>query len=192
MTKVAIISKKINKDRFQSIKNAFLQPFEKLSDVLIWYPDIIIIDDEFLHENIPSNIKILVVGYSTRDKILHYIHYSYFCGFINPDTTPQLLEKAIKTVQKGEIWVNRESISVVFDEFSKHVRRKNYNLDLLNGLSRREREVLNLMLNGFSNKSIAEKLFISEKTVKTHIYKSYKKLGISRRAEVMSLLLNKS
>jgi DNA-binding NarL/FixJ family response regulator len=190
MTKVAVVSGKINKKKFKSLKNAVLFSFNDLSEALKWAPDIIITDDECFPENVPANIKILVTSESTREKILRYIHYPCFCGFVKPDTSPHLMEKAIKTIQKGEIWVNRESISLIFDEFAKHVRRKNYHSDLLNVLSRREREVLNLMLKGFSNKAIAENLFISEKTVKTHIYNFYKKLGISRRTEAVSLLLN--
>jgi DNA-binding NarL/FixJ family response regulator len=63
-----------------------------------------------------------------------------------------------------------------------------YNDDLFNTLSVREKEVLNLIPKGYSNKDIAKALFISEKTVKTHLYNIYKKLGVNTRAKVISLL----
>ena len=54
-------------------------------------------------------------------------------------------------------------------------------------LSPREQEVVSLIAKGMSNKEIASKLFISEHTVKNHIYNIYKKLGISDRTQVALL-----
>ncbi len=64
-------------------------------------------------------------------------------------------------------------------------------------LSEREMEILKLVARGMSNRSIAEELFISEKTVKNHLYSAYKKLGVRDRTQaamaiVKSLLLFKN
>jgi len=53
-------------------------------------------------------------------------------------------------------------------------------------LSRRETEILQLVITGISNKDIAEKLFISIHTVKTHLYNIYKTLKIRNRVEAVS------
>jgi DNA-binding CsgD family transcriptional regulator len=55
-------------------------------------------------------------------------------------------------------------------------------------ISDREKEIILLILDGKSNREIEEELYISIKTVKTHIYKIYKKLGISSRWHLFSLL----
>jgi DNA-binding CsgD family transcriptional regulator len=57
------------------------------------------------------------------------------------------------------------------------------------GLSRREREVLEQLCEGSSNKDIAEALFISPRTVENHIYNLYRKCGVGRRLELCNLLL---
>ncbi len=63
--------------------------------------------------------------------------------------------------------------------------RKNTNaLDSL-GVSEREYEVLNLLADGQTNKEIADNLFISQNTVKTHLLRLYDKLGVSRRTQAI-------
>jgi DNA-binding NarL/FixJ family response regulator len=57
-------------------------------------------------------------------------------------------------------------------------------LDYL-GVSEREYEVLTLLANGLSNREIAERLFVSPNTVKTHLMHLYEKLGVSRRTQAI-------
>lgn len=52
-------------------------------------------------------------------------------------------------------------------------------------LSKREKEVLELVAEGYSNQEIADKLFVSLNTTKTHISKIYSKLGVSRRTQAV-------
>jgi len=188
MVKVALLSERINKKILDSIKGVFLFFPQSIEEALKSVPDIIIVDDTSIPVEVSGNIKVLVVGKSTKEKVLQYITYHGFFGFIRPDISSDLMDKAIKTVKKGEIWVDREIISTVFEEFSRHIRKMRYNDDLFNTLSVREKEVLNLIPKGYSNKDIAKALFISEKTVKTHLYNIYQKLGVNTRAKVISIL----
>jgi len=55
-------------------------------------------------------------------------------------------------------------------------------------LSPREKEVVNLLLQGKSNRTIENELFISSHTVKNHIYNIYQKLGVKRRTQIFNLL----
>lgn len=56
-------------------------------------------------------------------------------------------------------------------------------------LSKREKEILDLVAGGNSNKDIANALFISEKTVRTHLHNIFRKLDISKRTEAVSLMM---
>ncbi len=72
---------------------------------------------------------------------------------------------------------------------------KNFNLDAIVSrfdISKREKEILELLLQGKSNKDIGGKLFISESTVKKHVYSIYKKLGVKNRLQIVSLLQESS
>jgi DNA-binding CsgD family transcriptional regulator len=56
------------------------------------------------------------------------------------------------------------------------------------GISGRELEVVTCVLGGLANKEIADRLFISPKTVENHLYKIYQKLGINNRVQLYNLL----
>lgn len=55
----------------------------------------------------------------------------------------------------------------------------------MNGLTKREVEVIELLLQGLSNKEIGNKLFVSESTIKTHLWNVFKKRGVKKRAELV-------
>ena len=57
-----------------------------------------------------------------------------------------------------------------------------------NKISKREREIIGLLLKGNNSKEIEDKLFISPHTIKNHIYNIYKKLGVKNRGELILLL----
>jgi DNA-binding NarL/FixJ family response regulator len=57
------------------------------------------------------------------------------------------------------------------------------------GLTQREAEVLQTIVDGLNNRQIAERLYISEETVKTHVRKVFRKLGVSDRAQAVSFAL---
>ena len=59
----------------------------------------------------------------------------------------------------------------------------------LGSLTAREREVLNLLARGLSNRDIAEELVITNKTVKNHLSRIYEKIGVHSRAEAIALWL---
>jgi len=59
-------------------------------------------------------------------------------------------------------------------------------------VSRREREVLDLLLDNLCNKEIASKLFISERTVKFHVSNLLSKFGVQRRADLIVLWMQRS
>ena len=99
-------------------------------------------------------------------------------GYLTKNTTILELTKAIKVVNKGQLWIERKLFARYFNgditsDISREGRQEK--------LTPREQDVLNLLIKGFTNKEIANDLFISEKTVKSHLNKIFKKLNVSRR-----------
>ena len=93
-------------------------------------------------------------------------------GIVPPDAPPEELEIAVSAAAQGLIVLQVPAASSV-EELSEP-------------LTAREREVLDLLGRGLSNKLIARELHISEHTVKFHISSLYAKLGVNNRAEAVS------
>jgi DNA-binding NarL/FixJ family response regulator len=101
--------------------------------------------------------------------------------------TPEELERSVKDLAAGRNVLSPSVVSVVFGALKgRHGTR--HDEDTL-ALTERENEIMTLLARGASNKSIAEKLFISEKTVKNHINRIYAKLGVTTRAEAIAAFL---
>lgn len=99
-------------------------------------------------------------------------------GFVLKTATPEEITRAIATVAKGGFYLDSEVASAVGDrEFAPEA------------LSAREREVLVLASKGLSSKEVAARLFISERTVQTHLASIYDKLGAKNKTEALLLSL---
>jgi two-component system, NarL family, nitrate/nitrite response regulator NarL len=109
-------------------------------------------------------------------------------GIVPKSTSTELLLKSIRKVHAGEIWLDRTSTADVIRRLSK---KGSGNVAARQGLreqgatlSTREREIVGLIAQGFKNKDMAERLFISEQTVKNHLHNIFDKLGVSDRLEL--------
>ena len=104
-------------------------------------------------------------------------------GVLSPDATEDELMAAVRAVGEG-LWVGAPSL--VGDLIRLSGRRESSSEDsLVEPLTARELEVIQLMAQGLANKQIALKLGISEHTVKFHLSSLYAKLGISSRTEAV-------
>jgi DNA-binding NarL/FixJ family response regulator len=105
-------------------------------------------------------------------------------GYCAPTTEPAVLCKAIEFVQHGEIWLGRKLMLQLLDAFTK----REPNGDVADAdfglLTLREQEISRLIASGASNKEIADRLLITEKTVKAHLTHTFRKLGLSSRVQL--------
>ncbi len=100
-------------------------------------------------------------------------------GYLLKDADPSELEQAIRAVYRGDPLLAPEAAAAVMAAVSGQT------LDLpeLDRLTPREREVLAGLGRGLSNRSLAEELFITEKTIKTHVSSILMKLGLADRVQ---------
>jgi DNA-binding NarL/FixJ family response regulator len=112
------------------------------------------------------------------------------CGIVPKQTSTELLVKSIRKVHAGEFWLDRTSTAEVIRRLAKK-GAGNANTGSRLGLreqggalSAREREIVILVAQGFKNKEMAERMFISEQTVKNHLHNIFDKLGVSDRLEL--------
>ena len=110
-------------------------------------------------------------------------------GYLSYNIPPDLLKKAIKVIHKGQIWIDQKTTSEAFEEFARLAQEKRQ-FELIETLSDREREIIRLVAQGYKNKDIAQTLFISVSTVKTHLYHIFEKIGVQDRINA-ALLVSK-
>src|SRR5271168_2276015 len=109
-------------------------------------------------------------------------------GIVLKQTAPDLIVKSIRKVHAGEIWLDSHTTAAVMRQFQTGGESGS----LTSGgkgrerspLSAREREIVALVAQGYKNKEMAEKMFISEQTVKSHLHNIFDKLGVSDRLEL--------
>ncbi len=102
-------------------------------------------------------------------------------GVVLKQSASDLLIKSIHKVAGGEIWLDKRMTSEVMKAFSKSAETGRREKPLL---SDREKEIVQLVAQGYRNREIGEKLFISEQTVKNHLHNIFDKLGVSDRLEL--------
>jgi DNA-binding NarL/FixJ family response regulator len=103
-------------------------------------------------------------------------------GVVLKQSAGDLLLKSIRKVADGEIWLDNRMTAEVIDAFKKSAEAGQRREKPL--LSDREKEIVQLVAQGFRNREIGEKLFISEQTVKNHLHNIFDKLGVSDRLEL--------
>lgn len=103
-------------------------------------------------------------------------------GFVLKDAAPDELVAAIHAVAKGEAWLDPAVAKRLLAEFKGRPESPLPNSEQITRLTQREREVLVLLAHGLPNKAIADHLFISEATVKTHVSRVLMKMGLHDRA----------
>jgi DNA-binding NarL/FixJ family response regulator len=112
------------------------------------------------------------------------------CGIVPRQTSTELLIKCIRKVHVGEFWLDRTTTAEVIRRLAKKGSGSpgtGARLGLREqggALSTREREIVILVAQGFKNKEMAERMFISEQTVKNHLHNIFDKLGVSDRLEL--------
>lgn len=104
-------------------------------------------------------------------------------GIVLKESATQVLLQAIRTVLEGGYWVGREAVKdlkeLVLDRIPKDaLPAQRY------GLTKREFQMVEAIVEGFSNKEIAEKFSVREDTVKHHLTSIFSKLGVSTRLEL--------
>jgi DNA-binding NarL/FixJ family response regulator len=111
-------------------------------------------------------------------------------GYLVKDTDSEEFIHAIRVVANGEQYFGKTSSKTLINSFVNKIKSKN-NDDGVFTLSEREKEVLQLVEQGLKNSEIAEKLFISKRTVENHRARVMKRVGARNTTELLKILQTK-
>ncbi|BCW60650.1 DNA-binding response regulator [Arthrobacter sp. StoSoilB20] len=130
--------------------------------------------------------KIIALTTFNRDQAVVEAVQAGASGYLLKSAEPEFLLAAIRTVYSGYSVIAPGSVHDLFQHAARTVPVAGPDLSVLAPLSVREREVFLLAAKGLSNGAMAESLFVSEATVKTHLRSVLTKLGVGTRLQLVS------
>jgi two-component system response regulator DegU len=144
----------------------------------------------------PATRVMILTAFSDEESVLNSAKGGAQ-GFVPKGVPSATLLQAIKAVHNGGSWIDKEIPSwEIFEEIVQSqakVREAAPQLDeSIQTLTRRELEILKLVAEGLTNDEIGKKIFISEKTVKTHLTNIFDKLKVNNRFKAALMLMGHS
>ena len=109
-------------------------------------------------------------------------------GYLRATDQPTLMVNAVRAVAAGRIWAERRILEKALSRHMVLPETLRSHIPDMQPLTNREMDMLNMVLKGATNREIAEMSSISERTVKTHLYRVYRKLKVKSRAKAIALL----
>ena len=155
-----------------------------IEEILKLEPDLALVDHKifrtFPEAYLNNRVKFLLIGDSSwtpesERKIPDLILKGVY-GILSSDADSVILKEAIRVAHSGELWLDRKIIKNILCR----INHEEKSIDL----TKREREIVGLICLGYRNKEIAQKLDISEQTVKSHCNRIYKKVGVTDRLQL--------
>jgi DNA-binding NarL/FixJ family response regulator len=128
--------------------------------------------------------KVLMVSGHQEDEFIFKAMQAGASGYVSKDRLTTDLFSAITTVLQGQVYLAADIATRFFRLFHFYAGRSLQTSNSLQ-LSHREQEVLQFLVEGFSNESIAQELYITVATVKAHLTSIFEKLGVKSRTQAI-------
>jgi DNA-binding NarL/FixJ family response regulator len=171
---------------------------ETMKAVRLHRPDILILDirmpgkdgltvaREIQSEGLPTRI-VLLTAELDEDQLVEAVRLGVQ-GIVLKEMAPQLLVQCIHKVYNGGQWLERNSTKLALEMMLKRAAATR---EMTSLLTAREIDLIRMIAKGLRNKEIADKLFISEGTVKVHLHHIYEKLGVDGRLALLCFARDK-
>lgn len=164
---------------------ASLSPDILLVDPVDWETGLALI--RLVRESLPS-LKILLIGMEADSEFFLRAVREGIAGYLLKEAPATEVAAAVRSVANHHAVCPQEMCQVLFDYVSR--QRAHYpNLVVKQqlGLTRREQQLMEMISRGLSNKEIAVELSLSEQTVKNHIHRIIRKVGVTNRMEAVEM-----
>jgi two-component system response regulator NreC len=157
-------------------------------------PDLIILDismpdmngmevSKLILSAVPEANIIILSMYDGEDYVSRCLELGVK-GYVVKNESGSELDYAIKSVLQGKNYFSRMAQDVIFKKYSQSVTRKKQREEMIK-LTKREIEIIRLIAEGLTSQQMADKLFISPRTVETHRANLMKKVGVRNAIELV-------
>jgi DNA-binding NarL/FixJ family response regulator len=161
---------------------------EAVKQVTVLQPDIVIMDITMPEMNgidathqilsVSANVKVIILSMQSSSEHIYRALRAGASGYLLKESAGKEVVEAVRTVIGGKRYLST-AISETLVQNYIHLRQTSEEQSPIESLSEREREILQLVIDGHSSAEIADKLFLSSKTVDTYRSRLMKKLGVA-------------
>lgn len=170
---------------------------QAIAEAMVVRPDVLLMDIQMPEMNgidatreirarLPMAQVVILTKFGDDENVFSAIKAGAV-GYVLKDAGLEEIVDAVRDAQSGNGHLSPALVARVMAEFGRLTQSAIHNRKLFAELSRREVEVLECLAAGYRNAQIAERLFLSEKTVKSHVGAILKKLQVNDRAEAALL-----
>jgi two-component system, NarL family, nitrate/nitrite response regulator NarL len=138
-----------------------------------------------VHANHPRIGLILLLDSYDRNLVVNTMHAGVRGLFCRASQPFRALCRCISVVHQGQYWANTEQMGYLIEAFMSSPSTRIINCKGEGILTPREEQIVNLVAEGIGNREIAEQLHIKENTVKKSLLRTYDKIGVSNRVELV-------
>ncbi len=172
----------------------------QLRSELVRRPDVVLLCSSFftpdgmpavlqdIKKTAPQARILIVLEEDILDEALMHFLMLGADGYLRKSATSCQLVEAIRAIHAGGIWAERPLLNKFIKSPILGFDVETKLLQIKVPLTPREKEIISLLFLGLSNKAIADRIYISEKTVKTHFNSIFRKLEVKSRAQALAFL----
>jgi DNA-binding NarL/FixJ family response regulator len=152
-------------------------------------PNIILVDFNSINPRLffqyPESKVILIDTGIKQEDIIAILLSSRISGVLSAHIDFSLFKKALRVVSEGQIWVDNSTLKAFLNNAGLISKTGK-----INGVTEKEKEIIEYVCQGYRNKQIASKLCLSENTIKTHLSNIFRKFNVSNRSQLVAITLN--
>lgn len=132
-----------------------------------------------------NTIKVIMLTIERGADIINAAIEAGADGYVVKESTTAEIVEAINTVHSGQKYLDKSLMNLIFEKYNEPEK-----ISIFDELSKRELEIIYWISKGYSNKEIANELFLSEKTVKNNLTRIFKKLEVKDRLHAAVLAVS--
>lgn len=154
-------------------------------------PNVILVDINSINQSLfaryPGSKVLLIDTGVEKERIVAALLSYRIHGVLSADTELHLFKKALNVVNEGQIWVDNNTVKAFLHQ-APPVSTATKN----NTVTEREKEIVELVCRGYTNREIALALSLSEHTVKAHLNRIFRKFNTSSRSKLITIVLQQN
>jgi DNA-binding NarL/FixJ family response regulator len=199
-----LLSEKLHGDPELDVVKWDWNPANLIPTVLTFSIDVLVISSAFkeqaahglevvreLRAASPATKAVMLLD-SRNDELVISAFRAGARGIFSKEGSLEMFGKCVHRVHEGEIWGDSRGVSLAIDALASTPVVRACNASGLNLLSKRELEVVQCVAQGLTNREIADRLGLSQHTVKNYLFRIFDKVGVSSRVELLFMTLSQT